>query len=267
MKIVSSERNQSIKKYLKLLKGNLEDDRLLPLEGARLGEEALNSGSQSEDFFYVPELIDDDKLMKLMDLLPSGAKKIAITEGLLKKMAETKTPQGIMAIASYPYYDYKEVLESPGLLAVLVDQIQDPGNMGTIIRSAAGAGCDAVFYTPGTVRYSNPKVLRSTAGILFNIKVIPIDDLKEFSHGVKANNISLFAADADAPQYYFEADFRKPAVILIVNENKGISKELQEMNYNWIRIPLMKGVESLNAGVAAGIIVFEAAKQREYYTK
>ncbi len=262
MKNIISERNPLIKKYLKLINGQSTDNNLLPLEGFHLIEEALRSGIGIKQLFYAPEVIKHEKLEELFLKLPSSTEKVAISKELLYKISQTETPQGIMAISAYPNYDPEDVLNKSSLLAVLVDHLQDPGNLGTIIRTAAGANFDAVFFTTGTVKYNNPKVLRATAGAIFHIKVLPTGDLKEYCRKLSKKDISLYAADPGAFNSYYEVDYCKPVVLLIGNENRGITKELLSVTTQKINIPLSQKINSLNAGVAAGIIIYEAIRQR-----
>ncbi len=262
MKKIISERNPLIKKYLKLIRGQSSESNLLPLEGFHLIEEALRSGIGIEQLFYTPEVIKHEKIEELFLKLPSSTEKVAISKELLYKISQTEAPQGILAISAYPHYEPENVLGKSSMLAMLVDQLQDPGNFGTIIRTAAGANFDAVFFTPGTVKYNNPKVLRATAGAIFHIKVLPTGDLKDYCQKLRERSIFLYAAHPQADNSYYEVDYCNPAVILIGNENRGITNELLSVTTKKINIPLNPKLNSLNAGVAAGIIIYEAFRQR-----
>lgn len=264
MKEITSDRNPIIKNYIKIVEGkkNSKEEIKLPLEGFHLIEEALKKGVFIEQFFFAPEIAKPALLNAVLEKLPQATDKIAIPPSVLNKIAQAETPQGVAAVASYPHYRAEDIMSKDNLLTILVDGLQDPGNFGTIIRTAAAAGFDAVIYTPGTVKLNNPKVLRSTAGALFHINVLSSGFLNIFCNMLEKKDVSLIATQPRAKLKYFEADFKKSVLIIIGNENKGISDELLALKNTGISIPAKPGIDSINAAVAAGIVIYEACKQR-----
>lgn len=264
MREITSDRNPLIKNYLKIAGGKFisEEGIKLPLEGFHLIEEAVNRGYFIEQFFFSLEIARPALLKKLLRKIPQATGKIAVSASVINRIAQTENPQGVAAVAHYPLYIAEEVFNRENLLAIVVDRLQDPGNFGTIIRTAAGAGFDAVFYTPGTVKITNSKVLRATAGALFHIKVLPTGPMSNFCNLITENDVSFIAADPKARLKYYDADFSKSSLIIIGNENKGVSSELTNMTTTGVSIPLKPGINSINASVAAGIIIYEARKQR-----
>lgn len=262
MKEIQSEKNSVIKDYLKIVKGKQESGEiLLPLEGFHLIKSALTQGFEIKSFFYCDEVADNSLLEEIFSLISNEVNVFKITASVLNKITTAKTPQGVAALATYPLFNRLELLSNKDLRAVLVDRLQDPGNFGTIIRTAAAAGFDAVMYTPETVKVSNPKALRSTAGALFHIKVLAIDDTDSFIEEIRTQGIDLIAASPEAEQLYYNIEYKKPFIIMIGNENKGINNNLAEAASQKVSIPMKSEVESVNAAVAASIIIFEASKQ------
>ncbi|MFY9115301.1 MAG: RNA methyltransferase [Dethiobacteria bacterium] len=251
-----------IKDFLKVVRGKASKEAIkLPLEGVHLIREAINKGVFIEQFFYAPDVANPEILRSLLNSLPSDTLKVSVTKKIIKVIAQTENPQGVAAIVYYPSFDLEKIITGPNLLAVVADMVQDPGNLGSIIRTSAAAGLDAIFLTPGTVRLNNPKMLRSTAGALFHVPVLFTGDIHDFWARIKAQNIAVIGAHPRAERCYYEEDFCRPALIVIGNENKGISRTILPAD-SMVRIPLVPEVESINASVAAGIIIYEAQKQR-----
>ncbi|NLZ28135.1 MAG: RNA methyltransferase [Firmicutes bacterium] len=251
-----------IKNFMKIVQGRGPKGAAeLPLEGVHLIREAINRGVFVEQFFYAPEIANPEMLTSLLHSLPTDTMKIAVSKKIFKVIAQTETPQGVAALVSYPTFELGKIIARPNLLGLVADMVQDPGNLGAMIRSSAAAGLDAVFLTPGTVRLSNPKMLRSTAGALFHVPVLFTGDIDAFWALVRAENIAVIGAHPRAERCYFEEDFCRPTLIVIGNENKGISWSALPMD-SMVKIPLVPEMESINASVAAGIIIYEAWRQR-----
>ncbi|NLI71022.1 MAG: RNA methyltransferase [Firmicutes bacterium] len=262
MNQIASARNPLIKNFMKVVEGKGPKEAAeLPLEGVHLIREAINSGVFVEQFFYAPEIVNPEMLTSLLHSLPADTMKIAVSKKIFKVIAQTENPQGVAALVSYPTFELEKIIARPNLLGLVADTVQDPGNLGTMIRSSAAAGLDAVFLTPGTVRLSNPKMLRSTAGALFHVPVLFTGDIHAFWVQVRARDIAVIGAHPRAERYYFEEDFCRPSLIVIGNENRGISRSAHPVD-SMVRIPLVPEMESINASVAAGIIIYEAWRQR-----
>ncbi|WP_276979397.1 TrmH family RNA methyltransferase [Johnsonella ignava] len=193
-----------------------------------------------------------------------------LKQHVFESTSETSTPQGILAVASKQEYTLEGILKRQyasanidGALKLLVlDTIQDPGNLGTIIRAGEAAGIDGVIMGRGTADIYSPKVTRSTMGSLFRVPFIYTDDLLLTVKDIKRENIKVYAAEKDEGINYDRADLINAAALIIGNESGGISDDILKEADSLIKIPMTGSVESLNAAIAASILMFEITRQR-----
>ena len=192
-----------------------------------------------------------------------------VTDEVFSKMSDTQTPQGILSVIKQPHYDLKEMIEvsmEKNPLFVLLEDIQDPGNLGTILRVCEGAGVDGVIMSKNTVDIFNPKVVRSTMGSIYRVPFFVADEFDEAIRLLKDAGVSVYAAAVD--DYgkdicvYDKADYTKPTAFLIGNEGNGLKPDTMEQATKCICIPMEGLVESLNAAIATAILVYEAARVR-----
>jgi RNA methyltransferase, TrmH family len=169
--------------------------------------------------------------------------------------ADTRQPQGVVAVFAWP-----ELPPRPGLRLVL-DGIQDPGNVGTLLRSAEAAGVGLAICAPGSADPYSPKVLRAAMGAHFSLPLRVDADWEQIADELAACPL-VYAAEADASMPYYAADWRQPAALIIGGEARGVSAEGQALASHLISIPMLGRAESLNAGVAGSILLFEALRQR-----
>lgn len=192
---------------------------------------------------------------------------VLFSEEAMDKAADTKAPQGILAVARQPQYTMDGLLQSDGtkpLLFLLLEDIQDPGNLGTMFRSAEAAGVSGIIMSKGTVDVFNPKVVRSTMSALFRMPFVYVPELTQAMQQLQKSGISLYAACLEGSVPYTEADFRSAAGILIGNEGNGLTAPVQALADGRIRIPMAGQIESLNAAISAGVLMYEAARQRGF---
>ena len=185
-----------------------------------------------------------------------------VADDVFKRVADTRTPQGIMSVLTCPHYELDELLASDNPLLVILEDLQDPGNLGTILRAAEGAGVNGVIMTKDTVDIFNPKVIRATMGSVYRIPFYQTDDLKNTIQVLKNKGIWVYAAHLQDSVCYDEADYRKGTAFLIGNEGNGLKKETADAATQYIKIPMLGQVESLNAAMATSILMYEAARQR-----
>ena len=162
-------------------------------------------------------------------------------------------------------YSITEIVKEKGgelPLLLVLDQIQDPGNLGTIVRTAEGAGVTGIVMSQDCVDMYNPKVVRSTMGAAYRVPFCYVDDLAEEVKQMKEAGICAYAAHLEGKNSYDEEDYRKASAFLIGNEGNGLRDEVADQAQVYIRIPMKGQVESLNAAVATAILTFEAARQR-----
>lgn len=154
------------------------------------------------------------------------------------------------------------ILEKKDKFIIILDEIQDPGNMGTIIRTADAFGASGVVLTPNCVDIYNPKVVRSTMGSLFHIPIAQVEDKIQLIEELKNKHVKIYATSLESANYVYDIDFRRDFALVIGNESKGISQQILDLADNIVKIPIMGNAESLNAAIASSIIMYETVRQR-----
>jgi len=254
--VITSTSNARVK-WVRTLqnKRNLrESENAFIIEGRRLMQEARSVGSRAQLVLYTDDLEPIDKDL-VEALLEQGGQCEIVSEHVLKACSATESPQGVLAVLTRPEL---RVPPDPGLVLVL-DKIADPGNLGTIMRSARAAGVEMLFLLPGSVDVFNPKVVRAAAGAHFHL---PVREITAAELHQALSGIPLWIGDAHLGQEYHCIDWTGPAALGIGSESHGHSPYLGEIATGYVRIPMRSGTESLNAGVAAAVILFEIARQR-----
>lgn len=200
--------------------------------------------------------------------LPQTAYEV-VSDKVFSQMSDTQNPQGILAIAAWKHYRLEELLHSPENpaakpLLMILENIQDPGNLGTILRAGEGAGITGVLMSRGTADIYNSKVIRATMGSLFRVPFLYTDTLSETVGALKASGIRMYAAHLRGQCAYDEADYVQGTAFMIGNEAAGLSEALSAQADCLVRIPMCGRVESLNAAIASSLLGFEAARQRRH---
>lgn len=185
-----------------------------------------------------------------------------VADPLFPKISDTCTPQGILCVVEQFHYNMKELLQKDAPLLLILENIQDPGNLGTMLRTAEGAGVDGIIMSRDTVDIYNPKVIRSTMGSVYRMPFLYADDLGAAIARLKEAGVNVCAAHLKGKRMYTEADYSTKTAFLIGNEGNGLRDETAEMADTYIKIPMEGKVESLNAAVAAAVLMYEAARQR-----
>ena len=224
------------------------------LEGVRLITDALDSGSTPDFVLYTSELTNTGRAL-LARLKELHVACFEVTDELMSVMADTDTPQGFLAVVPTPQ---PALTEQPNLL-LLLDGVADPGNMGTILRTAAAVGVDLVVLLPGCVDAFSPKVLRSAMGAHFRVAVTS-QNWDQFS--AQYPDLPLYVADSDGTQPYYAVDWKQPAGLVIGGEARGVNSSAYTAAHSVISIPMNEGAESLNAAIATAVILFECRRQR-----
>jgi TrmH family RNA methyltransferase len=248
--------------YRSLDRRKIRDETgLLPLEGTRLVREAYLSGASLEAVILSDSFLPQEA--PFLAELPPKVPLWRVEEDIFLKAAKTETPQGILAVARRPSYTLADVFADEPALVLVVDRVQDPGNLGTMLRSAAAAGAGGAVLLPGTADAGNPKAGRAAMGAIFRLPVVEAS-LPELLPELRRRDVQLVAATANAKDSYHLLDWSKPSAIAIGNEGDGLSTEVLAAANRQVAIPLAAGIESLNAAVAMSVIFFEAARQRSY---
>ncbi len=198
--------------------------------------------------------------------LTDAVKRIeTVTDEVFQYMADTRTPQGVLALVRQQHYTIEDIWQEKGgkpVLLMILDTLQDPGNLGTIIRAGEGAGVTAVIMNDETADIYNPKVIRSTMGSVFRVPFVYVKDLTAAMKWLQEKGVCLYAAHLDGKNNYDQEDYTSHSGFLIGNEAAGLSDSVSELADKYVRIPMLGSVESLNAAVAASVLMFEAARQR-----
>lgn len=185
-----------------------------------------------------------------------------VSDTVFRQMCDTQTPQGILTVLRSPSYDMEDLLRKKNPLLMILEDLQDPGNAGTILRTGEGAGVSGIFLTRTCVDITNPKVIRGTMGSIYRVPFFYVEDVPSLKEMLKGRGIRFFAAHLQGRNQYYEESYQGGSAFLIGNEGKGLTEEAAEAADCLIRIPMEGQVESLNAAMAAGILMYEAARQR-----
>jgi TrmH family RNA methyltransferase len=256
---ITSLHNPKIKQWSQLLtKRGREGQGKFILEGIHLVQEALKARLELEVILYS---VEKGFPVEIPERGQLPCEVIGVSEAVLAKCSDTQTPPGVIAIAVKPVWSSQQILEQPNSLVVVVDGVQDPGNLGTIIRSADAVGATAVVLGRGTVDLYNPKAIRSTMGSLFHLPILECD-LNEILPLVEKHQIQLVSTSLQAELSCYEMDMTGAIWMIVGNEGSGVSSELQRYVSKQIIIPMRGQAESLNVAMAATVLLFEAARQR-----
>lgn len=185
-----------------------------------------------------------------------------VSAEVFAKMSDTQTPQGILTVLKRQQYRMEELLTHPNPLFLILENLQDPGNLGTIVRTGEGAGITGVIMSDRTVDIYNPKTIRATMGSVYRVPFLYVPDLKEVLRRLHEKGVHTYAAHLKGKNYYDTFSFREPSAFLIGNEGNGLTKELADMAEAYLKIPMEGQVESLNAAVASALLMYEAHRQR-----
>lgn len=213
---------------------------------------------------FVTEALQEDPRIRAK-IAEEGLAYEIVADTVFRQMSDTKTPQGVLTVLKKPSYTLEQILESKegqAPLVMILEDLQDPGNAGTILRTGEGAGVTGVLLTKTSVDITNPKVIRSTMGSIYRMPFLYVPDVEALREPLSRNHIRTYAAHLNGKNSYDREDYREGAAFLIGNEGNGLTDAASAAADCLIRIPMCGQVESLNAAMAAGILMYEAARQR-----
>ena len=254
MDIITSLQNKRVK-YIKSLqtKGRLRrSEKKLALEGDRLIKDALHSGGRPHLALYAPESADYELIAILQN---RNCELLPVNKDVLSHLSDTKRAPGILVLFQIP----KPPIPNPPARVLILDAVREPGNMGTILRSAAAAGLDIAILAPDCVDPYSAKVLRAGMGVHFRLPVAEANwqEIRAYCDG-----LTVYSADAGGEAIYTEVDWRQPWALVVGNEARGISTEARRISQCSVSIPMSHQAESLNVASAAAVMLFEAKRQR-----
>ena len=253
--MITSNQNTKVK-LVRALLGRAKERReagAFVVEGVRLFEEAVKSGWKIR-FVLFDETLNERGKTQVENLKPSGIEIDEVSASVMRSLSETETPQGVAAVVEFTNLP---IPTSPNFI-LIPDQIRDPGNLGTLLRSAAATGVQAVLLPPETTDAFAPKVVRSGMGAHFRL---PIHSMSWEEIHKAVSGLQTFIADMDGTSCW-DTDLRQPVALIIGGEADGASESARRLADGNLRIPMEGEVESLNAGVAGSVLMFEILRQR-----
>lgn len=256
---ITSAQNATLKKWKKLQtrKGRKEHQSFL-IEGEHLIQEAVRAGAK-----FLALIVEDgqqDKWEMLLGSQQIEAPRYVLIHSLFKSLVETETPQGMMAEIEMRRWEEEALLEQESSTFLLLDEIQDPGNLGTLLRTAQGMGITGIYLGHGTVDLYNPKVVRATMGAIFHVPIFP-RNLMKVIESMKQKGITIVGSSPHAGQHHFEYPFPARTAILLGNEGRGVNPEIAEHADVEIQIPMPGNTESFNVSVTGAILMYERVRQ------
>lgn len=262
--IVASTQNPIIKLAVSLRQKKWRDETgLFIAEGMRLVEEAIDSNWKAHTLIYTSEIKATQRCQNLLaKLTPTDCRIIEVPTKIFERITETDQPQGIMLLVNKKLYMLQQLINHERPLIAILDAVQDPGNVGTLIRTADAVGCTAVILTRGCADLFSSKTVRASMGSIFHLPVYPDILANEIVELMIRQKIKLLATSLESSDSYCKADFTDRVAIVFGNEGNGVSKELLESSNIRLYIPIIGKAESLNVAAAAAVILYEAVRQR-----
>ena len=256
--MITSASNQQMKNLTLLMKKAKarNEQGLFVVEGRRMAEEVPMEWLEK---VYVSESF----LKENEDFLTRFSYEV-VSDAVFKAVSDTQTPQGILCLVKKPEYKISELLRGDITHLLVLESIQDPGNLGTMLRTGEGAGISGVIMNQTTVDLFNPKTIRSTMGSIYRMPFFVTKDLEETLLELKKQGIKVYAAHLKGTLSYDEPDYKGPTAFMIGNEGNGLSDAIADMADTYIKIPMEGQVESLNAAISATLLMYEANRQRRH---
>lgn len=260
MQIISSKDNELIKHIKKLKEKKYRDlNNEYIIEGTKLIKEAIEENTNIKQIVICDNCQNTDIIPKELMYEIAKYECIYVTEKIFKNISDVNTPQGILAIIEK---NNKETqIDYSQDIIVVLDDIQDPGNLGTILRTVDSIGLTQIIVSKGTADCYNPKVVRSTMGAIFRVKIIESEDLEKTLKEMKKHKFKITVSSLQTKNTIYDINYDKK-VIVIGNEANGVEQKIQNIADEKIKIPMLGKTESLNASVATGIILYEYVRQK-----
>lgn len=257
---ITSKENQLIKHIIKLKEKKYRKEyNEYIIEGVKMVEEAIEEKAKIKQIIISEDAINSELVQKHLKEKLQKIDYIQVPSNIFKLISEVEKPQGVLAVIEKEnggeYIDYNQDI----ILAL--DDLQDPGNLGTIIRTADSVGLNQILISKGTTDPYNSKVIRSTMGAIFRVKIVECEDLKQTLKRLQENNFKVMVTDLGTDKSIYDIKLQKN-VIVIGNEANGVSKEIKKIADTKAIIPMFGKTESLNASIATGVILYEYVRQK-----
>ncbi|WP_300659707.1 RNA methyltransferase [uncultured Acetatifactor sp.] len=260
--MISSNSNPKVKQIVQWRDSAKErrSAKVFLVEGFKMYEEA--PPGDIREVYLTPEALERAQGHPGLREKLEGTGYETVSPEAFRKMSDTQAPQGILCAVSQPRYRLEEILDAPSPLLLLLENLQDPGNLGTMLRTGEGAGATGILMSDDTVDIYNPKTIRATMGSIYRVPFVYAGNLTEAIGRMRERQIRVYGAHLAGKRYYDSFSFREGTAFLIGNEGKGLSRSLSEMADSLLKIPMEGKVESLNAAVSAALLMYEAHRQR-----
>ena len=263
--MIESVQNEQVKYVASLQRRKArEEAQLFVVEGWRFVSEAVARKAKIKKVYVCLEREQSEWQFLLKDLREMGIPFEEVAQRVFRKMSATEEPQGILAVVRQPVYSWLDTRIDKQTPLLIVDGIQDPGNLGTILRTALAAGVRTVCLTAGTVDIFNPKVLRSTMGAVFSLVILPELPPEEIISFCQEHGIQILMGDIQGTAIFQAVLSKGPYALVVGNEGQGPSQTFREAPVQRITIPMVQNVESLNVAVATGVLLYELVRQRDF---
>lgn len=260
MQTITSKDNELIKHIRKLKDKKYRDEsNEYVVEGVKLVEEAVKENAKIKQIIICEDTTRTYEIPTHIMLEIAKYECISVSDKIFNIITQVTNPQGIMAIIEKNAQD-AQIDYSQDIIVVL-DDVQDPGNLGTILRTVDSIGLNQIIVSKGTADAFNSKVVRSTMGAIFRIKIIEVENLAQAIKEMRKHHFKLMVTSLQTKNSIYDIDFYKK-IIVIGNEANGVSKEIQDMADEKAKIPMLGRTESLNASVAAGVVMYEYVRQK-----
>ena len=260
MQIISSKDNELIKHIKKLKdKKHRDESNEYIIEGVKLIEEAVKENARIKKIIVCEDTTRTYEIPTHIMYEIAKYECVYVTNKVFASITQVTNPQGIMAIIEKG--DTNVQIDYTQDIIVALDDVQDPGNLGTILRTVDSIGLNQIIVSKGTADAFNSKVVRSTMGAIFRVKIIEVENLPQSIKEMRRHHFKLMVTSLQTENSIYDIKFNKK-IIVIGNESNGVSKEIQEMADEKAKIPMLGKTESLNASVAAGVVMYEYVRQK-----
>lgn len=260
MQTITSKDNELIKHIRKLKDKKYRDEsNEYVVEGVKLVEEAVKENAKIKQIIVCEDTTRTYEIPTHIMLEIARYECISVSNKIFNIITQVTNPQGIMAIIEKNAQDAQ--IDYTQDIIVVLDDVQDPGNLGTILRTVDSIGLNQIIVSKGTADAFNSKVVRSTMGAIFRIKIIEVENLAQAIKEMRKHHFKLMVTSLQTKNSIYDIDFYKK-IIVIGNEANGVSKEIQDMADEKAKIPMLGRTESLNASVAAGVVMYEYVRQK-----
>ena len=264
---ITSVRNPKVKylRSLRLRKHRQREGRFL-IEGIRVVEEALSCGAPVESLVYAPDLLVSERAKSLVERV-EPTRQIVLSGDVFRTLSDREDPQGIAAVVYIEDRSLSDIPLSDDMLVIVAYQLQDPGNLGSVLRTADAVGAAGVVVVEPSVDLYDPETVRATMGSLFALPIVRLADetvLPRWYAEIRAASLPLLVvgSSAHAPQAHYEVEYQRPVVLLVGNERQGLPPSVREGADVLVRLPMVGRATSLNVAAATAALVYEVVRQR-----